>query len=402
MRFLHTADWHLGRAFHGARLVEDQAHILRAFIELAESEKPDAVVIAGDVYDRALPAPEAVELLDDTLSELVLRLGIPVILIAGNHDSPVRLDFAAGLLGRQRLHVAGSYAPDARGVTLADAHGEVVFYPLPYAEPAAVRQALERNAQKRDEDAEQEDLFAAEERIDNHPKAVGAAVARIRERHPAGRRSVLVGHAFVMGGANCPDSERPLSIGGAECVDPSVFSGFDYVALGHLHQPQSLGDGEGPAIHYAGSLLKYSFSECTQKKSVNLVEMDAAGRCRIEKIPLPARRDVRRLEGELEQLMTHEAASDDYLWVTLTDRAALHDPIGRLRLRFPNVMQITQPGAADGTANPEAAPLENVEEPIDALFTRFFESVAGEAPTSEELAAFRDVAGAMQTRMREA
>jgi DNA repair protein SbcD/Mre11 len=216
VRFLHTADWHLGRYLHGTSLLDDQAHVLETFVELARSEHVDAVVIAGDVYDRAVPPADAVSLLDDVLSRLVVGAGIPVIVIAGNHDSAERIGFGGRIFERQRLLLRGAL-DKLDPVVLTDKHGEVAFHPLPYAEPTFVR------------------ALPGAEAVTDHQSAMSRMVGLLRAQRKAGQRNVLVGHAFVAGGSES-ESERPLSVGGSGMVAVDTFDGFDFVALGHLHR----------------------------------------------------------------------------------------------------------------------------------------------------------------------
>src|SRR4051794_15399990 len=239
MRFIHTADWHLGRLFHGVHLTEDQRHALLQLVDVVKQERPDAVLIAGDIYDRAIPPPEAVDLLDEILCRLVIDLKIPVILIAGNHDSAQRLNFGARLVADRRLYVTGSLPRTCNPVVIADADGPVHVYSLPYAEPMVVRECVECDD------------------VVDHDSAMKSLVGRIHQSRSPGGRAILMAHAFVAGGAEC-ESERPLSVGGAGTVDASSLDGFDYVALGHLHCPQRIGKGQ---VRYSGSLLKYSFDE---------------------------------------------------------------------------------------------------------------------------------------------
>lgn len=354
MRFLHTADWHLGRLFHARSLLEDQAHVLDQFVALVRDVRPDAVLIAGDVYDRAVPPPEAVALLDDVLARIVLEAGVPVVMIAGNHDSAQRLDFGARLLAGRGLHVAGRNGSDAASVTLRDAHGEVRVYALPYAEPAAVRDALGVE-------------------VASHEAAMRAQLDVIRAAHPAGARSVVVGHAFVVGGA-VSESERPLSVGGSGAVAAELFQGFDFVALGHLHRPQTIGG----RIHYAGSLLKYSLSEADHLKTVSLVELGAHGGVRIEPMALQPRRDLRILKGELAELIAAGAGDprrDDYVYAVLTDTGALLDPMARLREAYPHALAIERAILArTGQASEAGRQLRELD--TGSLFANFFREVA--------------------------
>lgn len=359
MRILHTADWHLGRVYHGVSLLEDQAHVLDQLVGLVRSERPDVVLIAGDVYDRSIPPAEAVRLLDETLTRIVVGEHTPVILIAGNHDSPDRLGFGARLLADAGLTIRGLAAADASPVVLQDRHGEVAFHPLPYAEPSVVRQSLQ------------------DESIADHHAAMRAQVERIRRLHDPSRRSVLIAHAFVQGGTES-ESERPLSVGGTGLVGAEVFEGFHFVALGHLHRPQSLAGGR---IDYAGSLLKYSFAEVGHDKSVSLVELDGQGRARIERLRLTPRRDLRILSGSLEAILAaaeNDPGRDDYVLARLTDTGALLDAMGKLRTVYPNALAIERPRFTGAGAGLEAG-TDHRKVGLDELFEAFYREMAGRA-----------------------
>jgi DNA repair protein SbcD/Mre11 len=367
MRFLHTADWHLGRLFHQVHLTEDQAFVLRQLVDVARDARVDAVVVAGDVYDRAVPPPEAVGLLDDVLSELLLGLKVPVVMAAGNHDSPERLAFGARVLARQGLHLFGRPSAGLAPVVLGDAHGTVSFYVAPYAEPALIRECL-----------------AGDDVVD-HQSGMRALLASMLDAHPARGRSVFVGHAFV-NGALGSDSERPLSVGGAGAVDPSTFGGFQYVALGHLHRPQDIVDA-GSAIRYAGALLEYSFDEVGQRRSVTIVDIDGAGAPRLEEVPLVPRRALRRIEGTLEELLHGGGPScDDYVVARLLDRHPVLDPIGRLRGVYPNILCIERPAVVAGPAGRAGGDRRQLGH--GQLFAAFFQEMTGGEPTPEEQAVF--------------
>jgi DNA repair protein SbcD/Mre11 len=380
MRFLHTADWHLGRQFHNASLIEDQRHVLHQLVELAQDAEVDAFVVAGDVFDRAVPPAEAVELLDECLAELVLRLGIPVIMIAGNHDSGRRLGFAAGLLAQAGLHVFGQYDGPPRTIALADRFGAVHFVGMPYAEPAQVRGA------------------SGVPELQSHAQAMGWLTDAARGTIPRGERSVCVAHCFVAGGAES-ESERPLSVGGAAAVPGDCFAGFSYTALGHLHRPQ----GIGARIHYSGSLLKYSFSEIPHLKSANVVELDAAGLPEIERVPLVPLRDLRLLEGELAALLEGPRPGEnpeDFLLVRLADTRALLDPMGRLREVYPNVLHIERPALAQPGEHALRAHRQAGGD--RELFGAFFEQVTGTALSGAQQAAFTEVYDGLLRTEREA
>jgi exonuclease SbcD len=380
MRIIHTADWHLGRIFYGVHLTQDQAYVLDQFINLVREAKPDAVVIAGDVYDRAVPPPEAVSLLDETLSRLVIDLKTRVILIAGNHDSPERLGFGTRLLSQSGLHVAGRVGLDPVWTSLTDAHGTVSVCAIPYAEPALVRERL------------------GNPDILDHAAAMRAIIAKARETRPRGTRSVLVAHALVIGGEES-ESERPLSVGGTGAMAASVFDGFSFVALGHLHRPQRAGNDR---IHYSGSLLQYSFSEAAHSKSVNLVELDAAGRCQLERIPLVPRRAVRCVTGTLEALLNAPVGSeaDDYLSVTLLDKGPVFDPIGRLRSKYPNVLELKRMERL-GRSDTAASRVDYRTLSDREIFTSFFQTVKGEAASEDEVNAYLGVVERLHALERE-
>ena len=359
MRILHTADWHLGRVYHGVSLLEDQAHVLDQLVGLVRSERPDVVLIAGDVYDRSIPPAEAIRLLDETLTRIVVGEGTPVLLIAGNHDSPDRLGFGARLLAEAGLTVRGLATADVSPVLLRDRYGEVAFYPLPYAEPPLVRQCLE------------------DESIADHHAAMKAQVERIRRLHDQSRRSVLIAHAFVQGGT-ASESERPLSVGGTGLVGAEVFEGFHFVALGHLHRPQSLAGGR---IDYAGSLLKYSFAEVGHDKSVSLVELDGQGCVRLERLRLTPRRDLRILSGSLDEILAaagDDPGRDDYVLARLTDTGALLDAMGKLRTAYPNALAIERPQFAGAGAGLEAG-TDHRKVGLDELFEAFYREMTGRA-----------------------
>ncbi|WP_068638028.1 exonuclease SbcCD subunit D [Thauera butanivorans] len=391
MRFLHSADWHLGRVHHGVSLLEDQAHILGEFVRLAADMRPDAILLAGDIYDRSVPPAEAVRLLDLVLTELVQGLRIPVVMIAGNHDGPDRLAFGAGLLGGAGLTVRGPFEPQARPLVLHDEHGAVAIHALPYAEPAVVRSAV---AGRYSEDAE--DTAPA---IDSHQAVLAVQLQAARAAQPQGARSVVVAHAFVLGGSES-ESERPLSVGASGAVDAALFDGFDYVALGHLHRPQQVGQAR---IQYSGSLLKYSFSEADHAKSVNLVELDAAGACTVERIALTPRRDLRIVEGQLDAILAGGAADparDDYILARLTDSGALLDAMGRLRGVYPNALAIERPQLAGDGPGRAAADHRRVR--MQDLFASFHRDTTGQALDEAGAAVLERIAERLEREARHA
>ncbi|WP_405844161.1 exonuclease SbcCD subunit D [Streptomyces platensis] len=321
MRFLHTSDWHLGRSFHRVNLLSAQRAFLDHLVETARAREIDAVLVAGDVYDRAVPPLAAVELFDDALHRLA-GLGVPTVMISGNHDSARRLGVGSGLMERAGMHLRTDPADCGTPVVLADAHGPVALYGLPYLEPAMVRDTL--GARRAD-----------------HAEVLGAAMERVRADlagRPAGTRSVVLAHAFVTGGA-VSDSERDITVGGVASVPVGVFDGVDYVALGHLHGCQTLTE----RVRYSGSPLAYSFSEAEHRKSSWIVDLDADGTVHAERVDCPVPRPLARIRGRLEQLLEDPGpARHENSWVeaTLTDTSRPHEPMARLVKRFPHLVSL--------------------------------------------------------------
>lgn len=320
MRLLHTSDWHLGRSFHRENLIPAQRSFLTDLLRMVRAEEVDAVLVSGDVYDRAIPGLEAVELFDETLHSLA-ELGVPTMFISGNHDSARRFGVGAALLDRAGVHVRTDPATCATPVIWEDAHGPVACYGLPYLEPVLVREELGAAA------ASHEDVLRA---------AMDRVRADLAER-PSGTRSVVLAHAFVTGG-EASASERDITVGGVPSAPINVFDGVDYVALGHLHGCQTLSD----RVRYSGSPLAYSFSEAAHRKSVWLIDLDAAGAVQAERRDCPAPRPLARVQGRLEELLADTALAERYaghwLQVTLTDSARPPDAMERLRQRFPHTL----------------------------------------------------------------
>ena len=368
-RILHTGDWHLGRYLHGVPLLDDQAHVLQQFVALARSEGVDAVVIAGDVYDRSVPPADAVALLDEVLAKLVIEARIPVIMIAGNHDGAERIGFGGRIFSGQGLHLRGTLA-DLSPVLLPDAHGTVAFHALPYVEPVFAR------------------ALPGGEAVHDHQSAMTHAVSILRAQRQPGQRNVLVGHAFVTGGSES-ESERPLAVGGSGNVSADTFDGFDYVALGHLHRPQNIGSAR---IHYPGSLLKYSFNEVEHVKGVSLVEIGADGKPAVRSIPLSARRDVRIVKGTLAELLGAPGLAgplDDYFCAHLSDEGPLLDPMARLREVYPNLLAIQFTRNRVGDAAARAQGDHRRRQPAD-LFRAFYRDMVGTDLDAAALEVFND------------
>jgi exonuclease SbcD len=383
VRLIHTSDWHLGRSFHREDLLGAQARFVDHLVETVRTERVDAVLVSGDVYDRALPSVDAVALFDDTLARLA-GTGTRVILISGNHDSARRLGFGSSLIDQAGIHLRTDVAAAHRPVLLDDTAGPVAVYAVPYLEPDAVRLEL-----------------GCEER--SHAVVLAAAMGRVRDdlRDRPGTRSVVLAHAFVSGGQSS-DSERDITVGGAASVPTGTFDGVDYAALGHLHGAQRLSD----RVRYSGSPLAYSFSEEHQTKQLLLVELGPGPGAapRVETVRTPVDRPLARISGRLDDLLTGDrwaTVTDHYLQVTLTDPTRPREPMERLRQRFPHVLVLAfaPEGAADDRAPSYAARLRgrsDVEVADD--FVGHVRSPAEPAETALLATAFEDVRRAEAAR----
>lgn len=318
MRFLHLSDLHIGKRLNEFSLLEDQAYILGQILEITKSEQPDGVLIAGDVYDKAAPSAEAVGLFDDFLTRLS-RSGTAVFLISGNHDSPERIAYGSRILDRCRIYLSPLYEGKTEPVILKDEIGEVAVYLLPFLKPAMLRR------------------FWPEEEIGSYTDALRLAVVAMNIS--PSRRNILVAHQFVTGASRCESEE--VTIGGLDNVDASVFAAFDYVALGHIHSPQSIGE----TIRYCGTPLKYSFSEAGQEKSVTVVELSEKGSLQLRTIPLKPLHDLRELRGRYGELTARSfyegTPTEDYLHIVLTDEEDVLGAAEKLRTIYPNLMKLS-------------------------------------------------------------
>lgn len=353
MKFLHLADLHLGKRVNGFSMLEDQAHILRQILAILDDEQPDGVLIAGDVYDKSVPSVEAVGLLDGFLTELRAR-GVPVLLISGNHDSPERLAFGGRVMDSCGIHISPVYDGALAPVTLQDAFGPVHVWLLPFVKPAHVRRWFP--------DAD----------IESYTDAMAEAVAHMDIDTAA--RNVLVTHQFVTGGARSGSEE--LSVGGTDNVDSGVFAPFDYVALGHLHGAQHIGR---ETIRYAGSPLKYSFSEARQHKSVTVVTLGEKGDVQVRTVALTPLRELREIRGSYDELTArsfyeHTTYRSDYLHLILTDEQDVFDAMSRLRTIYPYLMTLDYDNARTRAAGGMSVPAETERrtplELFEALYQR--------------------------------
>ena len=352
MKLIHLSDLHLGKRVNEFNMLEDQEYILTKILNVIDEEKPDAVLIAGDIYDKAVPSAEAVQLFDDFLCRLQAKCP-QIFVISGNHDSPERIAFASRLIEASGVHLSPVYNGRIEPHVLHDEYGEVLIYMLPFVRPSHVRHALEA---------------ASDEQIVTYTDAIRAA---LRQAGPdPEKRCVLVAHQFVTG-ASRTESED-ISVGGLDNVDASVFAGFDYVALGHIHRAQNI--GTSGVIRYCGTPLKYSFSEAKDEKTVTIVDLGKKGEVSVRTVPLTPKREMREIRGTYEQLMTKEnyegTQTDDYLHITLTDENDIADAVSRLRVVYPNLMKLDYDnqrtrtsGIIDGAADAERrTPLDLLEE----------------------------------------
>ena len=441
MRFLHTADWHLGRIFYGQYLTEDQAHVLEnQFFTILKDEKIDGILLAGDIFDRAVPPIEAIELWDSIITRLAMDYKVPLFVVSGNHDGAERLEVGRSMLSRSGIHIWGSPHHALQPFEFEGADGKVAICPMPFSEPRRIGDALglgsannslqtirnlepvgdaesktktntkRSKSKKASVDVVEDSLFAdvdmADEKIaaiksskgvtqdlvahnesglnlHNYDQMYQAWSDHLRNQVPKGMRSIAISHAFVMGG-DVAGSERTLSIGGSEQVHPQVFKDFHYTALGHLHGPQRMG---ADYIRYSGSPLKYSFDEHTQKKSFTIIDMDAKGNVDISTIPVEAKRDVVILEGYFEDLLNNKELQakhkDDYVQARLLDTMPIMDGMAKLRQVYNRCMTIDLVGRmATPMADMDEAVFKELNE--RELFNQFAETVWKEPLTERE------------------
>ena len=363
MRFMHLSDLHLGKRVNEFSMLEDQSFILKQILDIADAELPDAVIIAGDIYDKSIPPAEAVQLFDDFLCALAQRK-LQVFVLSGNHDSPERLAFGARLMNLSGIHISPVYDGTVLPTVLKDDYGIVNIYMLPFIKPAHVHHCYQ------------------DESIVSYTDAVSTAIRHMNVDPTS--RNVLVTHQFVTG-AQRSDSEY-VSVGGSDNVNASVFDFFDYVALGHLHGPQHI---ERESIRYCGTPLKYSFSEVNHQKSVTIVEMAEKGELAIRTIPLTPLHDLREIRGTYMELTDRSnyvgTATDDYLHITLTDEQDVPDAIGRLRIVYPNLMKLDYDNlrTRNGTKLSLSGDLKK-KSPLE-LFKELYEKQNGQPMSQEQL-----------------
>ena len=396
MRFLHTADWHLGRIFYGQYLTEDQAHVLEhQFFSILKDEKIDGILLAGDVFDRAVPPIEAIELWDSIITRLAMDYKMPLFVVSGNHDGAERLEVGRSMLGQSGIHIWGSPHHALQPFEFEGFDGRVAICPMPFSEPRRIGDALGLNSSESkpvDTDTAEDTLFsyvddkdqeAVALNLHNYDQMYQAWSDYLYKQVPKRMRSIAISHAFVMGG-EVGGSERTLSVGGSEQVSPHVFKNFHYTALGHLHGPQRMGADH---IRYSGSPLKYSFDEHEQKKSFTIIDMDTKGKVDISTIPVEAKRDVVILEGYFEDLLNNTALQtkhkDDYVQARLLDTMPIMDGMAKLRQVYHRCMTIELAGRI---ATPVVDMGDAVFKELDErqLFNQFAETVWKEPLTEAE------------------
>ena len=387
MRFLHTADWHLGRIFYGQYLTDDQAYVLEhQFFTILKEEKIDGILLAGDVFDRAVPPIDAIELWDSIITRLAMDYKVPLFVVSGNHDGAERLEVGRSMLSESGIHIWGSPHHALQPFEFEGFDGRVAICPMPFSEPRRIGDALGLNSSESkpvDTDMTDDTLFsyvddkdqeAVALNLHNYDQMYQAWSDYLYKQVPKQMRSIAISHAFVMGG-EVGGSERTLSVGGSEQVSPHVFKNFHYTALGHLHGPQRMGADH---IRYSGSPLKYSFDEHGQKKSFTIIDMDTKGKVDISTIPVEAKRDVVILEGYFEDLLNNTALQtkhkDDYVQARLLDTMPIMDGMAKLRQVYHRCMTIELAGRiATPVADMGDAVFKELNE--RELFNQFAETV---------------------------
>lgn len=351
MKFVHLSDLHIGKRIKEKSLIADQKYILDEIFEIIDSEKPDGVIIAGDIYDKAVPSAEAVELFDNFLFSLS-QLAVQVYAISGNHDSAERIAFGSRLMNLSGVHLSPVYNGDLTKFMLNDEYGTVNIFMLPFVRPADVRR------------------FFPDEEITSYTDAVRTAVEHTEIDES--QRNIIITHQFVTGAQRCDSEEK--SVGGTDNVDGTVFEKFDYTALGHIHGAQNIGSEK---IRYCGTPLKYSFSEVHHKKSVTVIELNQKGNTNIYEIPLTPLRDMRILKGSFAELAVDEKKSEDYLHVILTDEEETINAVGLLRYYYPNILELEYDNSHT-RAHAELAPMPEAEKPDPlTIFMEFYEKQTG-------------------------
>lgn len=358
MKFLHLSDLHLGKRLKEQSFMDDQQYILDEIVKIADKEKPDGVIIAGDIYDKSVPSAEAVSLFDRFLTSLA-RMNIKIYAVSGNHDSAERIAFGAELMKHGGVYISPVYNGSVMKITEQDDYGPLNIYLLPFVKPSQVRE------------------FFPEREINDYTDAVAAVISELDIN--TAERNIIIAHQFVTGASKCGSEEA--SIGGLDNVDGSVFDKFDYTALGHIHGQQNMKDGK---IRYCGTPLKYSFSEAGHTKSVTVAEFSEKGSFAIREIPLVPVRDMRDVCGKFEDILINSAKSDDYIRVILEDENELMNAAGRLRHIFPNILEICYNNRHQAVYEIQTARDDDIKNNPEAVFAQFYFEQKGRMPDEEE------------------
>lgn len=391
MKIIHTGDWHIGKIVNEFSMIDDQRYILNELIKLINLEKPDVLIIAGDIYDRSIPPVEAVDLLNEVFSRILIDNKVKIVAISGNHDSGERVSFGSKILEKEGLYIQGIIEDEIKSIRIDDEEGNVNFYMIPYVDPAILRRKFNNPE------------------IRNHNDAMKAVINRIKPSLNENERNIVVTHGYVtykrkddidkdgenlyeLADLEVSDSERPLSIGGTDLIDSDNFDCFDYVALGHLHGRQKVGREE---IRYSGSLMKYSFSEINHKKGVVIIEIDGNKKINIRQEELRPKRNMRIIKGPLDELIKAglEDCSnrEDYIQAILTDEGEIIDPIGKLRSAYPNIMILKREEKKDiGTSLTAASKGYKSKTELE-LFEEYYDRLGSGEFTEEKKEVIRNV-----------
>lgn len=391
MKIIHTGDWHIGKIVNEFSMIDDQRYILNELIKLINLEKPDVLIIAGDIYDRSIPPVEAVDLLNEVFSKILIDNKVKIVAISGNHDSGERVSFGSKILEKEGLYIQGIIEDEIKSIRIDDEEGNVNFYMIPYVDPAILRRKFNNPE------------------IRNHNDAMKAVINRIKPSLNENERNIVVTHGYVtykrkdaidkdgenlyeLADLEVSDSERPLSIGGTDLINSDNFDCFDYVALGHLHGRQKVGREE---IRYSGSLMKYSFSEINHKKGVVIIEIDGNKKINIRQEELRPKRNMRIIKGPLDELIKAglEDCSnrEDYIQAILTDEGEIIDPIGKLRSAYPNIMILKREEKKDiGTSLTAASKGYKSKTELE-LFEEYYDRLGSGEFTEEKKEVIRNV-----------
>lgn len=383
MKILHLSDLHIGKKVNEFNLIEDQIEVLKQAEDIVKNDDIDVVIIAGDIYDRSVPPVDAVNVANEFLSKIVRDLNKPVLAIAGNHDSGMRLEFAKLLLEKEGLYIEGTIKEDIKKVVIFDEYGPVNFYLIPYADPAEIREQFKN------------------EDIKTYDDAMKLVIDKISENINTKERNIAIAHGFITYMSDGKeeteliesDSERLLSVGGTDKISAKYFEEFNYTALGHLHGAQKVGSDK---IRYGGSILKYSFSEVNQKKVFTVVDINETGEVNIDLVPIKFPRDMRIIKGPLDELIKEEVYYsedlnlNDYIKAILTDEGDLIDPLSKLRAVYPNLMEIERENKMKLGQNKTAASKGFKEKSELDLFKEFYKNICGEDLNEEQLDIVQD------------